>query len=1456
MAFSRCLGFVLSAFLAVSATSWAQITVDGNLADLSFFAQSSLIDPPNDICTAGKSGFDVARVFVFYKATTDELFVGIDLMDVPPGLGLAGPGVPGDADGDNNADGPATNPSCNQRPFLDQDGVGIDEEYNFLIDTNVDGDFTDAVDRQIRYRGNSIAVLPGNSNRPITCSPVTIQLGTVGSPTNSIGIPDTHENRSTADIEMRIANFSCLDATPTCFRYTVFAGSFVDGLLEDQTNVATLDITRASCALTQDVLNVTAGGFFTDLAGARAGEIVRFRIQFANTGNALLPFVTVAELLPAGLNFLPGSVVGATASQSGQMVTFSNLGGSANLPVGVVRTLTFDATVAAGPQGCLRATATGHYVPPAGCGTPELPCADSADVCIATLLCTKLVSLDGTNYSQSVAAVPGQEVFFRVAVTNPSVVPFINVVVVDILPARFVNPFESDPQCGFAGQTLNCNLGALAPAATRTVDFRATIAAGPGGALSNTAQVTGRIGGTTFMSACTANVAVLVAAIDCVQDVSLDGITFSTSVSAVTGQVVTFRVRLTNTGQVVLNPASIVDTLPAAFANVQVVSPGSCFVSGSTINCPSLGPLQPNQSLTVIFRGTVVAATGSFTSVVTAMGITGTPANPGLPVNDSCQAGIQVLSPCISCEKEVSLDGTVFSSTVIAAQGQVITFRVRITNCGTATFGLLSLADTLPAGFANVQVLSPPGCTGAGNLVNCASIGPLGPGQTIAVVYRATVAAPFGTLVNTATVLGQTGSPGNPGTPVSDSCSAAVIVGIACLDCVIQASLDGVTFTSAVSAVPGQVITFRVRVVNCGQTVLSPVSLADTLPAGFTNVQSISPGTCSTAGNTVTCNLGSLLGGQSRDVLLRATLVATSGSLVNTATVSGQPPGGAVINDACSVTVNVQTPCIFCTKQVSLDGVSFLNQVDAVTGQVVTFRVNVTNCGQARLDQVNLVDTLPPGLVNVQVISPLSCADIGNTINCPNLGPLIPGQSRFVLFRATVTASGGTLTNTANVIGVAGTPANPGTPLNDSCSSTVRVRQSCVNCTKEVSSDGIHFFDRVTVGTGLPVTFRVRITNCGEAAFVASLTDPVPAGFADVQVLSPGGCSVSGNTVSCAYVGLLNAGQSLSIRYRATVVATAGVLQNTATVEALTGTPGNPGATLTDSCFASVVTQAFCAQYSAMLEGSQVVPPTPSTATGSGLFLIDTVSNRVSFNITVGGLTGIETGAHIHGPAARGSNAGPLFTLPLGSPKIGVWNYPPALEPDLLSGRLYLDVHTSSFPDGEIRGQIEEGCSRGNVNSGVGPIVDVLRVNGSVGAPGTRVVEVAVRDPIRTSLAAAPGGPDPGRYFLYVWFGCGSNPQRLFLAHRPIGCTVNPTPFSAPRTPQPYLCVMGSGLGLPVCAGVPEAAFPPASAPWSSQRLLGYLGPITVTLQAVVEDDNAGNTLGFSVTNAVTIVVR
>jgi uncharacterized repeat protein (TIGR01451 family) len=113
----------------------------------------------------------------------------------------------------------------------------------------------------------------------------------------------------------------------------------------------------------------------------------------------------------------------------------------------------------------------------------------------------------------------------------------------------------------------------------------------------------------------------------------------------------------------------------------------------------------------------------------------------------------------------------------------------------------------------------------------------------------------------------------------------------------------------------------------------------------------------------------------------------------------------------------------------------------------------------------------------------------------------------------------------------------------------------------------------------------------------------------------------------------------------------------------------------------------------ATLTGAQEVPATNSTATGTATVLLspDEKTARVSLNF--GGLASAQTAAHIHGPAAPGTNAPVIFPLPNGNQTDVLIALTPLNVQNLKDGLLYINVHSNTFPNGEIRGQLQATAS-------------------------------------------------------------------------------------------------------------------------------------------------------------------
>jgi len=118
--------------------------------------------------------------------------------------------------------------------------------------------------------------------------------------------------------------------------------------------------------------------------------------------------------------------------------------------------------------------------------------------------------------------------------------------------------------------------------------------------------------------------------------------------------------------------------------------------------------------------------------------------------------------------------------------------------------------------------------------------------------------------------------------------------------------------------------------------------------------------------------------------------------------------------------------------------------------------------------------------------------------------------------------------------------------------------------------------------------------------------------------------------------------------------------------------------------------------FTANLNGAQETPPNNSTASGSATLLLspDEQTARVTLNFS--GLTSAETAAHIH-VGAPGSPGPILFPLPNGSFTDFLISPSATDVQSLKNGQLYINVHSSTFLNGEIRGQFGTSASAGSV---------------------------------------------------------------------------------------------------------------------------------------------------------------
>lgn len=169
------------------------------------------------------------------------------------------------------------------------------------------------------------------------------------------------------------------------------------------------------------------------------------------------------------------------------------------------------------------------------------------------------------------------------------------------------------------------------------------------------------------------------------------------------------------------------------------------------------------------------------------------------------------------------------------------------------------------------------------------------------------------------------------------------------------------------------------------------------------------------------------------------------------------------------------------------------------------------------------------------------------------------------------------------------------------------------------------------------------------------------------------------------------------------------------------------------------------AVYTATLDGAQEVPSNASPGTGTATVTFDPLAHTLEIDVSFAGLLGTTTASHIHAPAAVGANASvatqtPTFIgFPLGVTS-GSYNETfdtldpatyraafvtanggtaagaeAALALFLDGGLAYLNIHTTTFGGGEIRGQL-------------------TRVGLPIPEPGTYVAMVGLGLPVLVTL--------------------------------------------------------------------------------------------------------------------------
>jgi uncharacterized repeat protein (TIGR01451 family) len=597
------------------------------------------------------------------------------------------------------------------------------------------------------------------------------------------------------------------------------------------------------------------------------------------------------------------------------------------------------------------------------------------------------------------------------------------------------------------------------------------------------------------------------------------------------GTVITYSYRVTNSGNVTLDPVTVTDPMPGL----------------SSIHCPS-STLTPGASMTCTATYTTTQADvdrGSITNTGTATALApdGTTTN-----NKSTDTVPSVANPAITLAK--SSDPSTFTSA-----GAKITYSYHVTNTGNVTLDPVTVTDPMP-GLSTLTCpqssLAPSDsmtCTASyfttqadldrGTITNLGTATGTAPdGATVidtapdtvrasqtpsialnktagpdsfsdagmVITYSYTVENTGNVTLNPVTVTDpmpglsaiscpssslapgvqfictatytttqtdvDNGSITNVGTAAGTAPNGTVVRDSdSMIVTVVQAPAIGIVKTPSITEFSsvGTEITYTYHVLNSGNVTLNPVTVDDSV---------IGP---------VTCPSPSLAPGA--DEICTATYSTTQadldrGFVTNGATATGTAPDGTDVDRTATATVTAeQTPRIDLVK--SADVAMF-----SEPGTVITYSYLVKNTGNVTLDPVTVTDPMP-GL---------------SAIDCPNTA-LTPGDSEVCTATYTTTQADvdfGSITNTGTAEGL---PPS-GTPVH-SDGSTVTVpadQRPSITLTKSANITGFS-----TPST--PVTYSYLVKNTGNVTLdPVTVTDPMPGLSA---VLCPFTALAPGDSETC-----------------------------------------------------------------------------------------------------------------------------------------------------------------------------------------------------------------------------------------------------------------------------------------------------------------------------------------------------
>jgi uncharacterized repeat protein (TIGR01451 family) len=714
-----------------------------------------------------------------------------------------------------------------------------------------------------------------------------------------------------------------------------------------------------------------------DVDYASAGDTLRYTVSVKNDGTADAADVLITDTIPTHTTYIDGS------ASHGGIYDNDNRTIAWNLPtvaVGQEINLNFRVTIDKGIAIGVIVRNVAHVF------KPDTLISDTTRTEIIPPPAPRLEIIKKVDPAQ---AHPGEYLHYNISLRNYGTAPAYDIILVDSLPSNAVYVTGSaNPTAEYDEyqNTLKWAINELAIDASAVFLFEAEVDSDIYSETDVINEAYASYRDTTVADTVLTHITPLVwPELDI--DKTVDWPT------AASGDILTYTLAITNSGEAIANNVSVRDVIPnyGTYVDNSASHGGTYDVSGKSVNW-TIPFIMPRVQYDVTFQISVNEGAPIGQYIINY----GELVFPDSTVRDSART-------LITPPSETDLIITKAVDSAKAAPGSILTYTVFVSNRGEALARNVVVKDVIPDHTAYISGSASHGgyYDPLGEILTWV-FGTIEPKSTIELLYRARIveSAARGAIIENMAVMTR---------PINTQSNKVITI----VD--FPTGIEDVTIVNQVDkdrAAPHDTLLYTIALTNTEAEDVENIIVVDSIPDEVDYIPGSATGggyftgggSLTLANGYLTWNVGTLAGFASVEYQFRAIIkadVADGTVILNQANIlSPDVVIGNAVQTIVDITIN-QTPTLIATKSV--------DRASAMTGEIVNYTIEIENTSAVTADDVVVYDRMPFGFYYVENSSRLNGKSFDNpTSNDPytwNIGSVEPGETVRLTYKVIIGAS-------------------------------------------------------------------------------------------------------------------------------------------------------------------------------------------------------------------------------------------------------------------------------------------------------------------------------------------------------------------------------------------------------------------------------------------------------------------